>query len=85
MSAKWIGIVIGSLLGAAFLGISIQMIGNPTLTSSENVTTSPVANKVPEQLIPSSSTQPNSNESAPQEAVLVLSSQTTPLPEQPSP
>ncbi len=86
MSVKWIAIVIGSLFGAAFLGISIQMLVNSPLASSDNMTTSPLAKEVPTQLITGSSTkEPISNESAQQGAVPVLSSSTTPILEQPSP
>lgn len=44
MSAKWVIIVIGSLLGAAMLGISIQMLGHTVLKNTDVVLVPPIAN-----------------------------------------
>ncbi|HSB84339.1 MAG TPA: hypothetical protein VLD64_07630 [Nitrosarchaeum sp.] len=78
MSAKWIAIVIGSLLGAAILGISIQMIGNFSMTSSDGTITTPAAKNVTGESIVNSSIQQNPKEPVAQEAVPILSSKTTP-------
>ena len=86
MSSKWIAIIVGSLLGAALLGISIQMLSIPHMIVSENDVTSPVAKENPGQSTKSpTAAESITNESAPQEPVQILSSQTTPIQEEPLP
>ena len=96
MSSKWIAIIIGSLLGAALLGISIQMLSIPHLITTDDEIPSPAAKEKAGQLTTSSTPTESitnksapqesiTNKSAPQEPVQILSSQTTPIPEAPLP
>ena len=81
MSSKWIAIIIGSLLGAALLGISIQMLSIPHLITTDDEIPSPAAKeKAGQSTTISSPAESITNESSPQEPVQILSSQTTPIP-----
>lgn len=87
MSAKWIAIVIGSLLGAALLGISVHMLGFPALKSTDDVRVTPIAKDSAQLItssdlgksIPAETTAEMVPEATTPEAVQIVSSKTTPL------
>ena len=79
MSSKWIAIIVVSLLGAALLGILIQMLGNPSLLVSDDGIPSPATKEKPGQSTTGSTLEkPAPKESTLQEPVPILSSKTTP-------
>ena len=79
MSVKWVATVIGSLLGAALLGISVQTLDFTALKSTDDVQVPPIA-KDSAQLITSSDLEKSiPTETTTPEPVQIVSSKTTPL------